>query len=454
MSKYHSTFSRREFLKILGLGGAGLGAAAVTPPVFHDLDEIMAAPQADWKRPSWVKEVSKPAAEIDWNMLKRFDYREVVFSKGFAKVVGPETVTSLGLVGPANAVNWIKQGRPGFSMKDYALSTAASVYAFTPHSFLGFKKAPTPETLGVPKWEGEPEENARMVRTAMRAFGADDVAYVELDTDTTEKLLYSFEGDNRKLEIKDVPVGEETETTRVLPKAARWVIVYTIKMSYEMVRRLPAYNAAPTVYMAYQLGPFLQDRFQEFIRILGYSCYGEYSPNALGTSVGLGVMGGLGELSRIEHLITPTRGLSQRVFKMITDLPLAPTSPINTGVAEFCRTCKKCAEVCPAKAITVATEPSWEVPGTYKNPGVKGWFRNEPRCLTYWRETSTGCGYCLAQCPLNRPQTTSYFSSMRRMVASTKVMNRTFRKTDDLLGWGARTNNDFWDIDMPTYGWD
>jgi epoxyqueuosine reductase len=37
MSKYHSTLSRREFLKALGLGGAGLGAAAIASPVFHDL---------------------------------------------------------------------------------------------------------------------------------------------------------------------------------------------------------------------------------------------------------------------------------------------------------------------------------------------------------------------------------------------------------------------------------
>ena len=29
MSKYHSSLSRREFLKALGLGGAGIGAASL-----------------------------------------------------------------------------------------------------------------------------------------------------------------------------------------------------------------------------------------------------------------------------------------------------------------------------------------------------------------------------------------------------------------------------------------
>ncbi len=40
MSKFHSTVSRRNFMKGLGLAGAGLGAAAAATPVFHDIDEI------------------------------------------------------------------------------------------------------------------------------------------------------------------------------------------------------------------------------------------------------------------------------------------------------------------------------------------------------------------------------------------------------------------------------
>ena len=455
MRNYHSTLSRREFLKALGLGGIGLGAAAMVPPAFRDVDEVINSPQAVWKRPSWVKEVSKPPVEIDWTAIQRFDYRETVFGTGFAKAVGADTVALLGKVGTANAIKWITQKKPGFTLKDYALKIATSSYAFDPHSFLGFKRAPTPQTLGVPKWEGTPEEANRMVRTVMRTLGADDVAVVELDTNTTEKLLYAYDTDSKRLDIKDVPQGEEGQDFRVLPKSARWVIIYTIKMSHELTRRLPSFSAEATVYMPYALGPWLQDRFQDFVRTLGYTCYGEVRPNSLGTSVGLGVMAGLGEISRIEHLVTPSRGFSQRVFKMITDLPLAPTSPINTGVEDFCRTCKKCAEQCPATAIPIDTEPTWETPGTYHRTGVRGWFRLEPRCLSYWRETGTGCGFCLAVCPMNRPNTTAYYDNMRRLVASTRAMNRTFRKMDDLLDWGARKDyGSFWDLEIPPLTWD
>ncbi|RJO61851.1 MAG: reductive dehalogenase [Dehalococcoidia bacterium] len=455
MSKYHSILSRREFLKALGMGSAGLGALAVAPPAIRDMDEVIASPQADWKRPAWVKEVDKPTVEIDWKILERFDYREVMFVNGFTKAVGKETAGILSQVGLANAKKWIRDKRPGHTLKDYAVKMGAQGYAFDPHSYLGYKKSPTPESLGVPRWEGTPEENARMVRTVMRLYGAVDVAYVELDTDTTEKLIYTYDVDGKQMEIKDVELGEESEKVKILPKKARWVIVYTMMMSHELTRRLPSFNAEATVYMPYAQGPWLQDRFQDFIRTLGYNCYGEPRPNALGTSVGLGVMGGLGEISRIEHIITPGRGFSHRVFKMITDLPLAPTKPIDTGVMDFCRVCKKCSDMCPAHAIAPDTEPTWKIPGPYKNPGVKGWFRIEPLCYTYWRQTGTGCGFCLALCPLNRPQNTSYFKTMRSTIAKTTALNRTFRKMDDLLDWGPRRDPaGFWDLEMPSFGWD
>jgi len=458
MKKYHSTLSRRDFLKALGLGGVGAGLSTMLPgvevPRVNDLDDVMASPLAQHKRASWVKEVDKPTAEVDWNTLQRFDCGEIMFGRGFIKAMGQDGADCATKAGQANSKLWIKNNKPGFTLRDYALNQSSSPYAFVPHSYLGYKRAPTPDMLGVPRWEGTPEENTRMIRSVMRLYGADEVAVVEID-DKIEKLFYTFDGDGKKLNFEDVDEADEGEDYRTIPKKVRYVIVYTVIMSYEMVRRLPAWNAGPTVYLAYALGPFLQDRVQDFIRTLGYTCLGEARPNALATSVGLGVMGGLGEMCRIEHLITPGRGLSHRVFKLMTDLPLVPTKPINTGVMEFCKTCKKCAEACPAQAIPSSTEPSWNVPGPYKNPGVKGWFRLEPRCYSYWRETSTGCGYCLAVCPLNRPKTSSYFNTMRSTIAKTSVLNRTFRRMDDMLGWGARSDyENFWEMEMPVYGWD
>ena len=47
--------SRRDFMKALGLAGAGVGAAAAAAPVFHDLDEVMSSASMQ-KHPWYVKE--------------------------------------------------------------------------------------------------------------------------------------------------------------------------------------------------------------------------------------------------------------------------------------------------------------------------------------------------------------------------------------------------------------
>ena len=458
MKKHHSTLSRRDFLKALGLGGAGATLAASAPiintPNFRDLDEVMASPEAGLNRPSWVKQVDKPTAEIDWQMFQRFDYGEVMFGRGFEKAMGQQYIQQAVAAGQANTRMWITNNKPGFTLKEYALNAAARGYAFPRASFLGYQRSPTPEMLGVPRWEGTPEENARLVRTVMRLLGADEVSYLELD-ENTEKLFYTYDIDGKKLDMADVENPEDGDEQRIIPKRFRWVIVYTTKMSYEMVRRMPSWVGDFTAMLGYAQGPFLQDRFQDFVRTLGYTCLGECSPNALGSSTGFSVMSGLGEMCRIEHTMNPKRGLSARVFKMVTDLPLAPTKPIDTGVKEFCKTCKKCTEVCPAKAISASTEPTWQIPGPWKRPGVRGWFKADPLCISYWRQSGTSCGLCLAECPLNRPQTSSYFSGVRSTIARTTAFNRTFRRMDDMLGWGHREDlESFWDIELPPYGWD
>ena len=197
MAKYHSTLSRREFMKILGLGGAGLGAtalgAAVIPPGLNqirDLDEVMALPQAALKRPSWVKEVDKPTIEIDWTIMKRFDYHYVMWAAGLKNALGPQQYDEVFRAREINLRKWIREKRPGCTLPDVALNNANNWGA---NSFIGPQSSPTPEDLDVPRWEGTPEENSRLLRSFLRLHGADLVTFCEIDTDTTEKTIYAYD---------------------------------------------------------------------------------------------------------------------------------------------------------------------------------------------------------------------------------------------------------------------
>jgi hypothetical protein len=76
-----------------------------------------------------------------------------------------------------------------------------------------------------------------MMRVMMRVYGASQVGFVELDTNTTEKLIYEYDtpayGQPKgpKIVFADVDEPSETQTERIIPKKCRWAIVYGIRMS-------------------------------------------------------------------------------------------------------------------------------------------------------------------------------------------------------------------------------
>jgi epoxyqueuosine reductase len=470
MPKYHSTMSRREFMKALGLGGAGFAAVAagVSPSKgFSDLDEVIASPQALLKRPSWVKEVAKPTLEVDWTIMKRFNDFEVMWANGFAKAVGPEQADKIILASTRNALLWRLEGKPGYSLRDSAMANSQYGAAL---SFIGPQTSPTPETLGVPRWQGTPEENARLVSVYLRMHGAYHVGFAELDTDTTEKMINLYDaGKDRsaqgpRIDILNVDKPEDRPLDpkngcggyRVMPKKARWVIVYTLRMSPELIHRAPGFISNREHSYMYDLRSIVQGQFQNFMRSLGYMCMGDtLKAAALAQGVGFGVMAGVGESCRVMHLVTPEFGLMQRVFVVITDMPLPPGKPVDFGVTQFCRVCKKCADLCPAAAISPATEPTWEVKGPYNRPGVRHWYRDEVKCRAYIYQAGA-CAVCFAVCPYSKTHQSSYTNLWQSTVSKTPVFNRFFRKMDDFMGYGARAGEDvaqFWDLDLPPFGW-
>ncbi|MEJ2047920.1 MAG: reductive dehalogenase [Dehalococcoidia bacterium] len=282
-------------------------------------------------------------------------------------------------------------------------------------------------------------------------------------TDTTEKLIYAYdtglgEAQGPRLDILDVDQPEENleEGYRVIPKKARWVIVYTMRMADELMKRpITALGSRSHGYM-YNLKSLLQGQFQNFMRTLGYMCLGEAALyNALGVHTGFSIMAGLGEMSRIGHTITPEHGLQQRVQMLITDLPLPPGKPVDFGATNFCRTCKKCADYCPSRAIDPSTEPRWESDLFYHSSGVKRWPLTDARCRAYIAQVG-GCAMCFAVCPYSKRPNMSYNNLFRRSVATNPALNSFWRKADDFFyGTGVHTDiNQFYELDLPPFGYD
>ena len=432
----------------------------------QDLDELKSSPAAERKLPWWIREVDKPTVDIDWSQMNRYDSSNIMFVNGFAQGVGPENAMKAGKHAMETATKTILEKEPGFSIKEKALVAGGFVTSLMTmqNSFLGpgiivpYDMSGIPDELDYPRYEGTPGENTRMIRTAAKAFGAASVGVVELD-ENTRKLFYvndAWPWDGRKWEFEDVEKAFENKKKKVIPYKARWVIVYTVRMSPSYLATAPSALATVASALGYSMGASVQLRLQQFLTRLGYQCLADGNMGTSGNSPGFGVLAGLGEMSRLNRMISPRWGPLVRVFKVITDLPLAPTKPIDAGIFRFCRDCKKCAEVCPSNALSMETEPSWEIQGPWNNPGVKTYYEKAPNCFSHWLQLGGhDCGICLASCPFSK-QDTSFIhihDFVRQVVSTTPAFNKMFRKLDTDPGYGKDPET-WWNLNLPPYGYD
>ncbi len=459
MTQYHSTTGKSVLRKLLAKIGLGR---------VRDWDEIAASPQAEWKRPWWVRTVEKPTVDIDWDVVERFDETKIQ-QVSFSKYVGAEENKRLRKHKMERTRQWVQENRPNYTLRDRAFDIAVRQGAVGT-SFLGFANDPehvkdgwggsliTPEAMGVPPWQGTPEDNACMMRAAMKMFGASQVAFLELN-ERNKKFIYSVDNDGKKLDFEDVDQPYETEDRRVIPNSARSIIVFTVQMSEELMKRrvgkTPTPFSAASAGSAYARARVIFDDTQIFLHCLGYYGLMAYWFNGLGIAPALGVMAGLGELSRLNRLITPEYGPMVRVFRLITNLPLAPDKPIDSGIMRFCKTCKKCATECPSGTLSLDTEPSWEVKGPWNAPGHKTWYEDSPKCMAYWLKATASCSTCFAVCPFSKKDKSFMHHFVEAVIAKTPLFNSIFTKMDGLLGYDMpKDPESWWYRNMPPYGID
>ncbi len=481
-----STVGNKTRMKEMGFdpGSGEPGAAG-----FNDLDAVAASPLAEWKRPWWVREVDKPTMDIDWDATERFDATKIQ-QVSWKKYVGEDKARELTKRRVEKLRQWIKDDKPGYTLRDRALDIAGGQSGSVGTSFKGSwaktaeqtkdggeifaedsarskltdparPKPLSPEELGVPRWEGRPEENARMIRAAMRHFGAHQVGFVEL-TERNKKLIYEVDAmDGKRIEFENVETAYETEEKRVIPEKARWVISFSVQMSEELIKRksglMPSALSAAATGSAYRQARNAIDQLQCFLHVLGYQGLMGTWFNGLGIAPAFGVLAGLGELGRINRLISPEYGPLQRVFKVVTDLPLEPTKPIDAGIMNFCRTCKICAEECPADCLSKETEPYWEPAGPWNNPGHKTWYEDSPSCRTWWAVSTAGCSTCFAVCAFSKKNKSVIHDLVKIAIAKNRIMpdqvNALFTKMDGIFGYQEqREIEDWWKMNMPSRG--
>jgi reductive dehalogenase len=178
----------------------------------------------------------------------------------------------------------------------------------------------------------------------------------------------------------------------------------------------------------------------QYIRNLGYRARAHHNNNYQLCVTPVLIASGMGELSRVgDCVLHPYLGFNYKAAVITTDMPLMPDKPIDFGVQSFCKVCKKCAEECPSRAVSMADEQE-EYNGYMK-------YKLEYKTCTLFRRTQPegyGCGRCAVVCPWSSKEP-SWFHSVASYVSSLKneAANRLIANLDDICGYGTEVASEY-----------
>lgn len=477
MSNFHSTVSRRDFMKALGLAGFGLGAAGAATPVFHDLDELISSKPEVRESPWWVKEreFEDPTVEIDWSLKTHYDCnlwhswisketaqewqekQAELIREAVANNTPGNTLKDIALVN----MGYIGAGPDPFNYSQLSIPEPVILDTLETSGQIDNKYGLTRTQLGIPKWQGTPEENSAMVAAVLHFLGSTRVGYVSIN-ENNKKVWFSPDDANRIISWGDVEEPVNTPGipwpgnklgSLVLPNKCNSLISFVIPQSGISKYHHTALSRA-AFSLSYAESTIISARLQIFLKTLGYDGVGL---GASASNVGFGVLAGNGELGRLNYLVNPWHGaLIRKADFMLTDLPLAPTRPIDSGITRFCATCKKCAEMCPGGALSLADGPSWDTLSAQNGLGVKNYADDKRKCRP-WAippspNTVGNCCVCQAVCVFSKLEEASVHDIIKPVVSQTPLFNRFFKRMDDMFNYNNPENpEEWWSRDYKNY---
>jgi epoxyqueuosine reductase len=331
------------------------------------------------------------------------------------------------------------QDRPGFRHEDIAFRNGAWYVE------MGFARGVIESSFGLYDWTDQlyqmatlpldpplesegPEYNTHMVKKAARSFGADLVGICKQD----RRWVYS----------KGYHLIDRTEFEINVPEEFEYVINIAVAMDYEHYKYAPTFIAGAGTGVGYSKMAFAAGLLSQFLNQVGYNSIPMGNDTAM--SIPLAIEAGLGELGRNGVLVTRKYGPRVRLCKVFTNIPLVADEPIEFGVAEFCKVCSKCADNCPANAISRG-ERTQEPLNASNAGGALKWYVDGEKCFGFWAQNTCDCANCIRVCPFNKPEGRLHDMS-RKVIEHFPAFDRLFVKADDVFGYDEQKDAaTYWD---------
>jgi reductive dehalogenase len=354
--------------------------------------------------------------------VRRFDEREQVFARersirpeseqyeAFYRAhpeleqIDSERRKAGGLLGIPGAID-----RPGENPNIAAMEAA---FAIPPHFGKQKNHSPAVHLSEQERPHLSPEEAARRVKGFARQLGAGAVGITHINP----LWVYSHRG--------EIFYENWEQWGQAITVEHAYAVVFAVEMDWEMVSTAPHTPSVAESALSYSKGSWISTQLAAYIANLGYAATANHSRHYNLLMIPAAVDAGLGELGRFGYLITKELGPRVRIFAVTTDLPMECDQPVDIGVEDFCRICKKCALCCPSDSIPEGEQQ--EINGSLR------WKLNAETCFGYWAKAGTDCNVCMRVCPWSHPRTFPH-----RVIISLVVRNRWARRLfsvmDDLF---------------------
>ncbi|NJN83150.1 MAG: reductive dehalogenase [Caldilineaceae bacterium] len=268
-------------------------------------------------------------------------------------------------------------------------------------------------------------EMSREIKHVAKLFGADLVGITGYD----ERWVYTHKYSRQS----------QSEKPNELPEGLTNVIVIAQAMDHDLIQTVPSALSGTATGLGYSRDTLVLLAVTQYIRNLGYQAVASLNDTAL--AIPLAIQAGLGEYGRHGLLITKEFGPRVRLGKIFTDLPLEQDGPIRFGVKEFCESCRKCANACPAKAIPHG-DPNTIPLNSSGITGVRKWSVDGERCFKFWASQNSDCSICIRVCPYNK-DFGKWYHRVGQRLAGTPLRGLMVR-LDGWLRYGVRHAPEGW----------
>jgi reductive dehalogenase len=233
----------------------------------------------------------------------------------------------------------------------------------------------------------DPAAMTRHIKTVAHYMGADVIGIAKAHP----SFLYAG---SRYVQDGTAEDAYQQETPEELVRRFPYVIQMTTAWDYNKLQAHRHHIGDAAYHVSQMKGVLILKAMEGYIKELGYTALrGVVTPQAAG------VASGIGELGRNGLVINKKFGARIHMpDPILTDLPLVPDEPVDIGVEDFCKICRKCANTCPTNSIPFGDKVVFNGIEKYKINWLTC-YKLRPYVHDYWGS----CLTCAAVCPFSKP---------------------------------------------------